>query len=81
MNENTEKYIQLIKTLDPDLYELKVALLETGVNHMVLLHLIRSLAIIKNGSGYGDIAIRIEDSKVGLVKATETVAVNLPIVG
>ena len=81
MNENTEKYITLIKALDPELFDIKVALMETGINHMVLMHLIRSLAIIKSGTGYGEISVQIRDSKVGLIKATENVALDLPIVG
>ena len=79
MNENTEKYIALIKTLDPELYELKVALVETQINHQILLHLIRSLALIKNGSGYGEISVQIRDRKVGLIKATENIALDIPI--
>jgi len=80
MTDSTKQYIEMVKTLDPELYEIKIALLETQVNHEILLHLIRSLALIKSGTGYGEIAVQIRKGNVGLVKATENIALDLPIV-
>ena len=80
MNDNTRQYIEMVKTLDPELYELKIALLETKVNHEILLQLIRSLSLIKNGTGYGEISIQIRNGSIGLIKATENIALDIPIV-
>ena len=80
MTDSTNQYIEMVKALDPELYEIKIALIETQVNHEILLHLIRSLALIRSGTGYGEISVQIRKGSVGLIKATENVALDLPIV-
>lgn len=79
VDANTEKYIMLIRTLDPEIYEIKISLLETGINPEVILHLIRSLAIVANGTGFGEISVQLRDGKIGIIKSTETVIVEQDI--
>jgi hypothetical protein len=74
--QNLEKYMTLIKTLDPELYDIKIAMLETSMNPLVILHVIRSLAIIANGTGYGEMIVYIQDGQIGVIKSSETVSVK-----
>lgn len=74
--DNIEKYMTLVKTLDPELYAVKVAMLETGINPKVVHHIIRSLTIIANGTGYGEMIVYIQDGQIGIIKSSETVSVK-----
>lgn len=76
---NAERYLELIQTFDPDLYLTKQALLETGVNPLLLPRIIRGMANIAHGTGYGKVQIFIENRKVSQIKPEESDQVDLMI--
>jgi len=79
MNQNEEKYLQVLKTLDPELYLIKTALEQTGVNPMILPRVIRVLGNLNIGSGYGEIIILIKSRIVTQIKGNESDILNMPI--
>lgn len=75
---NNEKYLQLLAQIDPELYLIKIALVETGLNPMILPKIIRSISNLVIGSGYGKIQIFMQAKVVTQVKGEEAVNVNEP---
>ena len=73
---NLDKYWEVVRTLDPDLYMIKVALEETGVNSQILPKIIRALANLATGTGYGRIQIFMTNGVVTAIKPEESDEVN-----
>ena len=76
---NDEKYLEVLRTLDPELYIIKMALEETGVNAMILPRVIRMLSNLDIGSGYGEITILMKARMVTQIKGNESDVLNLPV--
>ena len=79
MKNNDKKYLQILQTLDPELYLIKIALEETGVNPRILPRIVRVLGNLSIGSGYGEITILIKSRIVTQIKGNESDVLNLPI--
>ena len=78
--DNTDKYITLVKALDPELFDIKVAIEETQVNPFIIPKLIRVISNIYYGTGYGKVVIQISDREVVSIDANEKELINLPAV-
>lgn len=76
---NEEKYLQILKTLDPELYIIKMALQETGVNPMILPRVIRMLGNLDIGSGYGEVTILMKARMITQIKGNESDVLNMPV--
>ena len=74
---NDTKYLDLIKTADPDLYLIKTALMQTGINPAILPRIIRSMANMTYGTKYGKIQIFMQDGIITQVKGEEWDQLNL----
>ena len=72
--QNIEKYMTLVKELDPELYEIKLSLLETNVNPELVLYIIKKLALAFYGSGWGKLIITFEDRKATISKILMRIA-------
>jgi hypothetical protein len=77
INEN--KYIEVVRALDPQLYLIKVALQETGVNPDILPRIIRSLGNLNIGTGYGVIEIIVRSKTVTQIRSGESDILNMSI--
>lgn len=77
--QNIDKYMTMVKSLDPELYEIKIALLETNVNPELVLHIIKKLALAFYGSGWGKLIVTFEDRKATIVKIEETQNIDMPV--
>lgn len=75
---NVERYMVLIKALDPELYAIKVALLDTKVNPDFLPEVIRSISNICYGTGYGNVKISVSNRKIAQIAATESDFIDKP---
>lgn len=78
--ENIEKYMTMIKSLDLDLYEIKVALLDTGVNPQVITSIIRAIANIYYGVGHGRIEIFLQKGKITSINSEERMKMDVEAV-
>lgn len=74
---NLAKYWEVIRKLDPQLYLIKVALEETGVNPDIVVPIIRTIGNLAIGTGYGKIQIFMQARNITQVKPEESVEVNL----
>ena len=76
--QNLNVYWEVIRALDPELYLIKTALVETGVNPMLLPPIIRAVANLAYGSKYGKVQIFMEDGVVSVIKPEESNKVQEP---
>lgn len=70
---NKENLLEVIKALDPQLYMIKIALDETGVNPVLIPHIIRVLGNLTLGAGYGQIQIYMKARVVTSIESTESI--------
>ena len=70
--------MDVVRTIDPLLYEIKLFLDETGVNPSILPSIIRSIGNMSSGSGYGKVQIFMENRRITLVKGEETQKIEQP---
>jgi hypothetical protein len=69
---------QFIKDIDPDMYAVKEMIETTKVNPRVLPSIIRAVAGIGWGTGFGKVQIFIENRKVSQIKPEESDLIDSP---
>lgn len=79
-SQNIEKYMILVKTLDPDLYAIKIALTEAKVNPLIVPQIIRAIANISYGTGFGQVKVSISARRVASIAANESELVDEPAI-
>ncbi len=70
---NEEQFMEMIKQVDPELYDVKVAINTTGMNPAVIIPIMRSLSLLASGSGYGLVKVLVKDGIVQSIRGEETV--------
>ena len=78
-NNNQEQFLEMLAKMDPELYLIKIALLETKINPVIIPRIIRVLGNMNIGTGYGEITILMEERVVTQVKANESDVLNIPV--
>ncbi len=73
---NVDKFYDVVRQFDPELYLIKLALKESGVNPMILPKIIRSVSMMAMGSGYGKVQIIMESHVIKQVIGEEKVQIN-----
>jgi hypothetical protein len=76
---NQEQFLSMLAELDPELYLIKIALLQTQVNPTVIPRIIRALGNMNIGTGYGEITILMKERIITQVKANESDVLNMPV--
>ena len=74
--DNDMRFGEVVRTVDPYLYNIHVALTETGLNPVLLPPIIRSLAMLNIGSGYGKVQILMVKNKITSIVGEENVLVQ-----
>ena len=74
---NLESYWDVIRRLDPELFLIKIALEETGVNPIIIPKFIRALANLAYGTGYGRVQVFMQNGVVTQIKPEESNEVNV----
>ena len=74
---NISAYDEVIMKLDPALFMIVIALRETGVNPLILPKVIRALANLASGTGFGRIQIFMSNGMVTAIKPEESDEVNV----
>ena len=69
---NLEAYMDVVRQFDPELYLIKIALHETGINPLIVPRIIRAIANVAVGSGYGEIQIKMVSRVVTQIKSGES---------
>ena len=73
---NNEKFLEIIRTADTELYMIKMALEETGVPPIVLTHVIRALGTLLIGHGFGKVQINMQAKIITNIESTEKVKLD-----
>ena len=73
---NLASYYDVIRKLDPELYLIKIALQESGVNPGILPAIIRTIGNLAVGTGYGKVQIFMQARVITDIKPEENVKVN-----
>ena len=73
---NIDKFYDVVRQFDPELYLIKLALKESGVNPMVLPKIIRQISNLSSGTGFGKVQIFIQKSIITQVTGEESDKVN-----
>jgi hypothetical protein len=76
---NQEQFLNMLAELDPELYLIKIALLQTQVNPTIIPRIIRVLGNMNIGTGYGEITILMKERIITQVKANESDVLNMPV--
>lgn len=76
IRENIEKYVEVIKTVDPELYQIKLSMLETNINPRILPKIIRAIALLALGTSYGQIEIHMKSGEITQIKTYESSVVS-----
>lgn len=74
--QNQQAYLDVVKQLDPELYMIKIALMETDLNPLIIPKIIRSIGNLCLGTGYGKIQIFMQAKLITQIKGEESVEVN-----
>lgn len=77
IQQNIDKYLKLVASLDPELYRIKIALEETKVNPIFIPEVIRAISNIAYGTGYGQVVIHIRDGVITHIKPEESKEMNV----
>ena len=75
---NLENYWDVVRKLEPEFYLIRVALKETGLNPMIIPKIIRALANLAIGSGYGKVQVFMQKTVVTQIKGEESDELNEP---
>lgn len=73
---NIDKFNDVVRRLDPELYLIKLALKESGVNPLVIPKIIRAMANLATGTGYGKVQVIMESRVIKQVIGEEKTQVN-----
>ena len=65
---NLDRFWDVIRKLDPELYLIKIALQETGVNPMVLPKVVRQISNLWIGTKFGKVTIYMQNGKVTTIE-------------
>ena len=68
---NLENYLEVVRKLDPELYLVKTALLESGLDPMVLIKVIRAIGNLTLGTGTGIVRVYMKEKKIRNVQTEE----------
>lgn len=73
---NEEKFLEMLKQADPELYQLKVALAISHLNPMILIPIIKTLGNLMLGSGHGKLEVFMQAKVIKNIVGQERVEVN-----
>jgi hypothetical protein len=76
LKKNLETYVETVKTFDPDLFLIKVALMETKVNPKYIPFVIRAISLLAYGSAFGKIEIFMQKGEITQIKTEESTLVK-----
>lgn len=78
--QNYQTYLEVIQKLDPELFLIKMALDETGINPMLIPQIIRVLGNLSLGTGWGKIQIFMENGLISQIKGEESVLIQQEVI-
>lgn len=78
--ESLAKYVEMIRRVDPELFEIQKALIETKLNPIYIPAIIRCIANLYYGTGYGKVQIFMQEGKITSINPEERMKIELDAV-
>jgi hypothetical protein len=78
--KNEQAFREILRLARPDVFSLMEQLDESSINWWVVSKVIRQLALMSIGTGYGQVTIQIENGKVTFIRGEESNRVNEPLI-
>lgn len=69
---NLDQYWNVIRKLDPELFLIKIALRETGINPMIVPNIIRSIGNLAYGTGFGKVQVIMQSRVITFIHGEES---------
>lgn len=73
---NQEQFMIVLRMVDPELYLIKMALLETKLNPLLLTHIMRAVGNLLIGTGYGTIKIYMQAKRINNIVGEEKTQID-----
>ncbi len=73
---NEEQFLILLEQVDPELYQLKVALAISHLNPQILIPIIKTLCNLMLGSGHGKLEVYMQAKIIKNVTAQENIKIE-----
>lgn len=77
---NIQKFYDVLRSGDPELYLIKIALQETGMNPTIIPRIIRAIANLAYGTGFGKVQVFMEEREITQIKPEESDLIGLPAI-
>ena len=77
---NSDKYWEIIKKLDPDFYLIRTLLEETEINPQIIPKVIRGLSNLSIGAGYGKVVIYMRNKRVTSIETADEDKLDQPAI-
>lgn len=76
--ENQARYLEILSQIDPELWLIKMALVETRLNPTFIPKIIRAISNLLIGSGYGIVKIFMKARIIKQIDSNESVVLDEP---
>lgn len=80
VRHNEWMFLENLKAVRPDLWMMADLMQATGVNYLPLVHVMRHIANIAQGSKYGEVRVQIQNGIVTFVHGEEISKLNEPAI-
>ncbi len=78
--QNKEHFMEILQKTFPELHIIAVQMEKSKSNPVILFHVIRHMAEIAFGTGYGQVHIVIEDGIARFVRGEHSTKLNEPVI-
>lgn len=73
---NIDTFLEQLRKFDPELYVIKIALIESGLNPNILPKIIRAISNVAIGTGYGKVQVIMQSTVITQILGEESSIVN-----
>lgn len=80
IEHNEETFMKYLAVVDPELWRIKKALLDTKVNPSFVPTFIRSVSNMAHSGGYGEIRVHMRAGIITHIKPEESFEISLPAI-
>lgn len=77
--QNKEQFMEVLRLALPEFHIVAVMMEQVKTNPTILFHVMKHMAEIAGGTGYGQVHIIIEDGIVRFVKGEHSTRINEPV--
>ena len=80
IEHNEETFMKYLAIVDPELWRIKKALIDTQINPAYLPTIVRALSNMAHSGGYGEVKVHMRAGIITHIKPEESFEVSLPAI-